>query len=76
MKNLVKKIVTISRNNDYTTGNLLYFLYYQNYHELIGIDLSRETNTCIPQQISFVGNLEKDDDATMFFVSKVSKKHF
>ena len=76
VKNLVKRIVKISRNNDYTTGILLHFLYYQNYHELIGIDLSRETNTCIPQQISFVGNLEKDDDATMFFVSKVSEKNF
>ena len=38
------------------------------YHKLIGIDLSRQTNTSIPQQISFAGKLEEDDDATMFFI--------
>ena len=56
------------RNNDYTTGNLLDYLYYQKYCKLIGIDLSRQKNTRIPQQTNFVGKLEEDDDATMFFV--------
>ena len=32
----------MSRNNDYTTGNLDY---HQKYYKLIGIDLSRQTNT-------------------------------
>ena len=41
----------MSRNNDYTTGNLLDFLYHQNYFKLIGIDLSRQTNTTIPQKL-------------------------
>ena len=35
-------------------------MYHQNYYKLIGIDLSR---------INFTGKLEKDDGATMFFVS-------
>ena len=42
--------------NDYTTGNSLDFSYYQNYYKLIGIDLLRQTNTNIPQKISFTGN--------------------
>ena len=34
----------MSRNNDYTTGNLLDCLYHQNYYKPIGIDLSRQKN--------------------------------
>ena len=41
----------MSRNDDYTTGNLLDLSYRQNYYKLIGIDLSRQINTSIPQQI-------------------------
>ena len=73
-KELCKKIVKMSRNNDYTTGSLLDFSYHQNYHKLIGIDLSGEANTSILQQINYVGKLEKDDGATMFFVSKNQEK--
>ena len=35
---LYEKLVEISRNDDYTTGNLLDFLYHQKYYQLIGID--------------------------------------
>ena len=31
------------RNNDYTTGNLLDYLFHQKYYKLIGIDLLRQT---------------------------------
>ena len=62
----------MSRNNDYTTGNLLDYLYDQKYYKLIGINLSRQTNTTIPQQINFVGKLEEDDGAGIFlFYSKL-----
>ena len=47
----------MSRNDDYTTGNLLDYLYHQNYHKLTGIDLSRQTNINIRQQIHFIGKL-------------------
>ena len=60
----------MSRNNDYTTGNLLDYLYHQNYYKLVGVDLTRQTNKSIPQQINFVGKLEGDDDATLFFIAK------
>ena len=36
------KLVKRSRNDDYATGNLLDFLYHQDYCKLIGIDLSRQ----------------------------------
>ena len=32
----------MSKNNDYTTVNLLDYLYHQKYYKLIGIDLSRQ----------------------------------
>ena len=43
----------MSRNNHYTIENLLDYLYHQNYHKLIDIDLSRQTNTTFSQQINF-----------------------
>ena len=48
---LYKKLVAILRNNDYTTGNLLDYLYHQKYYKVIGIDLSRQTNTSILQRM-------------------------
>ena len=33
----------MSKNDEYTTRNLLDYLYHQNYYKLIGIDLSRQT---------------------------------
>ena len=67
----------MSRNDDdYTTGNLLDYLYRQNYYKLIGIDLSRQTNTNLPQQINFTGKLDEDNGATMFLLLKSSNKQF
>ena len=63
-----------SRNDDYTTGHLLDYLYHQNYYKLIGIDFSRQKNTNIPQQINFTGNLKEDDGATMFFIAEKQQK--
>ena len=63
----------MSINNDYTTRNLLEYLYHQKYYKLIGLDLSRQTNTSIPQQINVVENLE-DDGATMFFIAEKQQK--
>ena len=50
-----EKRIEISRNYDYTTGNLLDYLYHQKYYKFIGNDLSRQTNTSIHQQIKFAG---------------------
>ena len=34
-----KKLIEMSKNDDYTTGNLLDFSYHQNFYKLIGIVL-------------------------------------
>ena len=68
-----EKFVEITRNNDYTTGNLLDYLYHQKY-KLSGIDLSKQTYTSIPQQITFVGKMEEDDDAIIIFIAKKQQK--
>ena len=64
----------MSRSNDYKTGILLDFSYHQNYYKLIGIDLSRQTNTSISQQINFIGKLEENNGATMFFIALKEQK--
>ena len=56
----------MSRNDNYSTGNLLDFSYHQNYHKLIVLDLTRQTDTIIPQKINFTGKLGEDDGAKMF----------
>ena len=60
--------------DDYVTGNLLDFSYHQNYYKLIGIDLSRQTNTNISQWINFTEKLEKDVGAAMFFIAEKPQK--
>ena len=37
-----EKIIDISRNNEYTTGNLLDYDYFKKHHKLIAIDLSKQ----------------------------------
>ena len=69
-----EKLIEISKNDDYAIGNLLDFSYHQNYYKLIGIDLWRQTNTNIPQQTNFIGKLEKDDGATIFFIAEKQQK--
>ena len=64
----------MSRNDDYTTGSLLDYLHHQKYYKLICIDLSRQTNTSIPQQINFIGKRDEDDGATMFFITEKQQK--
>ena len=37
-----EKIIDISRNNEYTAGNLLDYDYFKKYYKLIAIDLSKQ----------------------------------
>ena len=46
----------------------------QNYYELTDIDLSRQTNTIISQQINFTGKLEEDNHAALFFIAEKQQK--
>ena len=45
---LYEKRVEMSRNDDYTTRNLMNYLYHQSYYKVISTDLSRQTNASIP----------------------------
>ena len=49
-------------------------MYHQRCYNIIGIDLQLQAIASIPQQINFVGKLEKDDGAAMFFVSENQQK--
>ena len=71
---IYKKIVEISNNNDYTTGNLLDFVYFRKNYKLIAIDLSKQTKLKDPQQISFIGKLLRNTGATMFFITEKSEE--
>ena len=44
-----EKIIEMSNNNDYTTGNLLDFDYFKENQELIAIDLSKQTKSKDPK---------------------------
>ena len=70
-----EKIVDMSNNNDYTTGNLLDFVYFKENYRLIAIDLSKQTKLKGLQQINFIGKLENQDHgATMLFIIEKSEE--
>ena len=67
-----EKIIGISRNNEYTTGDLLDYDYYK----LIAIDLSKQQvlqeNEDLIQQINFIGKLT---EAASVFIIIEKKEH-
>ena len=69
------KLAKISRNNDYTTKNLLDFPYFKENYRLFAIDVSKQTMLKDPQQINFIGKLEgQNNGATMILIMKNQKK--
>ena len=74
-KKHTKKLIEISKNNDYRTGNLLDFVFFIENYRLIATDLSKQIKLKDPQQINLIGNLEgKNNEATMFFIIEKSEK--
>ena len=69
-----EEILGMTKNNDYTTGNLLDYEYFSKHYKVIATDLSKqiELENPVKQQISFIGRLE--EDATMFFIIEKKKK--
>ena len=51
-----------------------FFISPNSYKLICGIDLSRQTNTSIPQQINFVVKLEEDNGAAMIFIAEKQQK--
>ena len=69
------ELTKISRNTDYTTGNLLDFAYFKEHYRLIATDLSKQTKLKDPQQIRFIGKLENQaHGAIMFFIIAKSEE--
>ena len=70
-----EKIIDISRNNEYTTDNLLDYDYFKKY-KLIAIDLSKQQvlqeNEDLIQQINFIGRLT---EAANVFIIIEKKEH-
>ena len=69
-------IIKMSKNNDYTTGNLLDYEYFQDHYKLIEIDLRKQIelgNVDLKQQIHFIGRLE-ENNVTMFFIIEKREK--
>ena len=74
-KNAYKKVIDMSRINDYTTGNLLDFACFKKHYRLIAIDLSKQSKLKDPKQINFIGKLENQvHGATMFFIIENSEE--
>ena len=70
-----EKVIEMSNNNDYTSGNLFDFGYFKESYKLIAIDLSKQTKLKDLQQISFIGKCENQDHgATMFFIIEKSQE--
>ena len=73
-----EKIIQIADRSGYhTRGNLLDYEYFKENYKLIAIDLSKHIeleNKEIKQQINFIGNLERDDGAAMFFIIEKSEE--
>ena len=69
----------MSRNNDYSNGNLLNYEYFLNIYKLIAIDLSKQIeleNPDLKQQINFIGKLEEDNVAMFFIIEKLEETAF
>ena len=71
----LQKTMSMSRNKDYTTGNLLHLAYFKENYRLIAIDLSKQTKLKDPRQINFIGKLENQaNGATVFSIIEKSRE--
>ena len=72
-------IIEMTKNNSYTTGNLLDYEYFKNQYKLIAIDLSKQIeleNLDLKQQINFIGRLEENNATMLFIIEKKEETTF
>ena len=73
-----KKIINNSKNDEYTTGNLLDHDYFKKYYKLIAIYLSKkqvlQENKDLIHQINFIGRLDINANASANVFIIVEKK--
>ena len=73
----IRKLAT-DQGDDYTTGCLLDYNYFNKHHKILAIDLSKQqplnADPKAIQQINFTGNLERDEGLTMLFIIEEAKE--
>ena len=62
-----EKIIKMSRNNNFTTGNRLDFGYFKENYRLTVTDLSKKIKSKDFQQINFIGKLENPNNGAKVF---------
>ena len=67
--------MTMSRNNDYKTGNLLYFSYFKENCRLIATELSKQTKLKNTQEINFIVN-QANGSSSVFHYRKSEEATF
>ena len=72
-------VIEMSKTNDYTTGNLLYYECFNDHYKLIAIDLIKQIeleNPDLKQQINFIGRLEENNAKIFFIIEKKEETTF
>ena len=72
-----EQFIEMGRNNDYMTDNLLDYEYCSKHYKVTAIDLNKQIELESPdlkQQINFIGRLERNEGATMFFIIEKSEE--
>ena len=72
-------IIAMSKNNDYTTDNLLDYEYFKDHYKLIAIDLRKQIeleNPDLKQQINFIAKLEENNPKMFFIIEKKEETTF
>ena len=74
----IRKIAT-GQGDDYITGCLLDYDYFNNYYKIIAVDLSKQqaldADPKTIQNISFTANLDRNGDTTMFFITEEAQEN-
>ena len=70
--------ITISQGDNYTTGCLLDYSYFEKYYKMIAVDLSKQqaldADPKAIQQINFTGNLDRDGNTRFYFILEEAKE--
>ena len=73
----VRKIAT-GQGDDYATGCLLDYIYFKNYYNMIGVDLSKQqaldADPKAIQQINFTANLDRAGNTRFYFSPEEAKE--
>ena len=73
----IRKIAT-GRGDDYTTGCLLDYIYFNKYYKMIAVDLSKQkvvdADPKAIQQINFIANLDRAGNTRFYFILEEAKE--